>query len=262
MQVSTSPDFLDNATRTIITTQLVTLVEGLQLHTSYHFRAALQPIEFPSDVQLPSGLSLPLLWSSYPSCSCASGPTTAACDNTTAVGVETRLPEIHKVSLVGSDALPGSGGAQIVVDGDWLGVNASVIQLRYVGGLQGQPQREYHAASCRVSVPNQQLICVSVAGVGGHFRFQVIVDGGASAWSTDWLSYSPPVLVSLSSPTGSVSLPTDVSCFHSRCAQFAFRALFFSVTIVTRVIAGRCGDCVSRAQLWARCHRAQRVSLV
>lgn len=94
-------------------------------------------------------------------------------------------------------SLPTAGGASILVTGNWLGINASVISLVYTGGLSGQPTRTFHTSACTVIVPNTNISCVSVPGVGGNLSFQIIVDGTASAWSVDTLSHATPSIVAV-----------------------------------------------------------------
>ena len=132
------------------------------------------------------------------------------------------------VSLSGADTLPPIGGASILISGQFLGVNASVIRLRYVGGLPGQPRRDYFARSCAVVTPLTQVSCVSAPGIGGNFTFQIIVDEGASAFSTQVFSHSPPSVLSLASSSAS-GAPS---------------------TVRTVAVVSDCGDCSSHAWLF------------
>lgn len=83
------------------------------------------------------------------------------------------------------------------MSGNWLGVNASVISLVYKGGLAGQPTRRFQTSACSVLVPNTNISCVTVPGVGGNLSFQIVVDGTASAWSIGTLSHATPSIVAL-----------------------------------------------------------------
>ena len=100
--------------------------------------------------------------------------------------------------------MPTIGGSEIVVHGSSLGTNNSVVSLMYAGGMFGFPQHNYTALNCRIRALNTEIACTSVPGVGGNYSFQVVVDGGSSAWSTARVSYAAPT----------ISLLTGLGAFH------------------------------------------------
>ena len=192
VQVATTSDF-DHASSATVEAGVV-LLNALLPETPYYVRAALLDMAaLPSDVQLPSGFEFPPVWTAFPGCACNQWPPLCQAAPQT---ITSHIPVIETVRTQ-TGTLPGSGNAHILVTGLWLGVNASVIQLQYAGGLPWQPQREYQASSCAVLTPNTQLVCVSVPGVGGGYRFRVVVDGETSAWSEDLLSHTLPSVTSL-----------------------------------------------------------------
>ena len=210
VEVSSSPDFTNETTVAAPPSPATTvLMSGLQTAQSYYTRVAVVPPAF-SSMTLPAGAEFPVLWSVAPGCSCADEalPSSACVSSATPVVTQPMLPVLESVVVVGN-ALPGAGGGVIAITGRFLGTDAHVIRLRYVGGLDGQLVREYFASGCTVAIPNSKVVCTSVPGVGGNYRFQLIVDGGASALSSEMFSYAAPAVLSLSGPATS-SAPTGV----------------------------------------------------
>jgi hypothetical protein len=120
------------------------------------------------------------------------------------------------VSLSSGSAIPTAGGVEITVHGSWLGLNSSLISLVYTGGVVGMPVHTYISTSCRVMAANTAVSCTAVPGVGGNYSFQLVVDGGASEWSNDTLSYAPPIITSISG-AGAVRSASKVSSCGGGC---------------------------------------------
>jgi hypothetical protein len=110
----------------------------------------------------------------------------------------------------GASGMPTAGGVAVTITGSWLGLNSSAVSMVYTGGLAGQAQHTYTSHDCTVLRAGAEVACMAVAGVGGKYSFQLLVDGGRSEPSVDTLSYAPPTITGLLGP-GAVESSSQVS---------------------------------------------------
>lgn len=95
------------------------------------------------------------------------------------------------------------------ITGQNLGVQASAVSIVYSGGSTGFPRRTYTPSpgSCTIVDAGARLQCPTVPGVGANYTFVVVVDGTASAPSSNVLSYAAPVVGLVYGP-GASGAPT------------------------------------------------------
>jgi hypothetical protein len=107
--------------------------------------------------------------------------------------------------------IPTSGGVSIAIRGAYLGIDETLISMRYSGGLPDVPRHTYLSTTCRVISPNAVVSCETVPGVGGNYSLQLLTDGGPSNTGTTLFSYLPPTVSGLAG-NGSIGGSTEVRC--------------------------------------------------
>jgi hypothetical protein len=100
--------------------------------------------------------------------------------------------------------MPTHGGTTITLTGTNFGpATGPAVVVTY--GVTGT---RYAASGCAVLVPNTQIQCTSLPGIGAHLAWKVRVGGQLSALSVSQTSYTVPNITSLTIFGGASSMPT------------------------------------------------------
>ena len=114
-----------------------------------------------------------------------------------------RPPSISRVYGPGSREGSTEGNEKVFIRGDNLGRNPDLkTKLKVIyGDLQNKRDGVvYTAKNCDMSVPDIELVCLTVEGVGVNHTWRVILDEQLSNISDNTTSYHPPVISYFSGP--------------------------------------------------------------